>query len=42
MTDGQPCTPDWAGTGGGTAAPDFVRRLAERDGGSDDPISAPA
>ena len=39
--DGQPCTPDWAGTGGGTAAPDFVRRLAERDAGSDDAVSAP-
>jgi pimeloyl-ACP methyl ester carboxylesterase len=39
--DGQPCTPDGAGTGGGTAAPDFVRRLAERDAGADDPLSAP-
>jgi pimeloyl-ACP methyl ester carboxylesterase len=38
---GEPCTPDWAGTGGGTAAPDFVRRLAERDAGSDDPQSSP-
>ena len=39
--DGQPCTDDFAGTGGGTAAPDFVRRLAERDAGSDDALSAP-
>jgi pimeloyl-ACP methyl ester carboxylesterase len=39
--DGQPCTPDGAGTGGGTAAPDFVRRLAERDAGSAEPQSAP-
>jgi len=39
--DGRPCTPDWAGTGGGTAAPDFVRRLAERDAGSDEPLSSP-
>ena len=39
--DGEPCTPDWAGSGGGTAAPDFVRRLAERDAGSDEPLSAP-
>jgi pimeloyl-ACP methyl ester carboxylesterase len=39
--DGRPCTPDWAGTGGGTAAPAFVRRLAERDASSDDPTSAP-
>ena len=38
---GTPCTPDWAGTGGGTAAPDFVRRLAERDAGSDEPASSP-
>jgi pimeloyl-ACP methyl ester carboxylesterase len=27
--DGTPCWDDWAGTGGGTAAPDFVRRMAE-------------
>jgi pimeloyl-ACP methyl ester carboxylesterase len=40
-TDGRPCTPDWAGTGGGTAAPDFVRRLAERDPSSDEPLSSP-
>jgi pimeloyl-ACP methyl ester carboxylesterase len=39
--DGTPCTPDWAGTGGGTAAPDFVRRLAERDPSSDEPLSSP-
>ena len=39
--DGRPCAPDWAGSGGGTAAPDFVRRLAERDPSSDDPLSAP-
>lgn len=39
--DGKPCSPDWAGTGGGTAAPDFVRRLAERDGSSDEPLSSP-
>jgi hypothetical protein len=39
--DGTPCAPDWAGTGGGTAAPDFVRRLAERDPGSDEPPSSP-
>ena len=39
--DGRPCTPDWAGTGGGTAAPDFVRRLAERDARSDEPLSSP-
>lgn len=39
--DGEPCTDDFAGTGAGTAAPDFVRRLAERDATSDDSQSAP-
>jgi pimeloyl-ACP methyl ester carboxylesterase len=39
--NGEPCTPDWAGTGAGTAAPDFVRRLAARDATGDDPQSAP-
>jgi pimeloyl-ACP methyl ester carboxylesterase len=39
--DGEPCTADCAGSGGGTAAPDFVRRLAERDGSADDPTSSP-
>lgn len=39
--DGTPCAPDWAGSGGGTAAPDFVRRLAERDATSDEPLSSP-
>lgn len=39
--DGEPCTDDFAGTGGGTAAPEFVRRLAARDATSEDPQSAP-
>lgn len=39
--DGAPCAPDWAGSGGSTAAPDFVRRLAARDSTSDDPLSSP-
>jgi len=39
--DGEPCTADCAGSGGGTAAPDFVRRLAERDDSTDDPTSSP-
>lgn len=39
--DGEPCTDDFAGTGGGTAAPDFVRRLAARDASAEDPVSAP-
>jgi pimeloyl-ACP methyl ester carboxylesterase len=32
---------DFAGSGGGTAAPDFVRRLAARDGSEDEPLSSP-
>ena len=37
--DGTPTTPDFAGTGGGTANPDFVRRLASGDRGDDGPTS---
>ncbi|WP_030434243.1 alpha/beta fold hydrolase [Actinoplanes subtropicus] len=37
--DGTPTTPDFAGTGGGTANPDFVRRLAEGDRNDDGPTS---
>ena len=37
--DGTPTTPDFAGTGGGTANPDFVRRIAEGDRGDDAPTS---
>jgi pimeloyl-ACP methyl ester carboxylesterase len=29
--DGTPCWPDFAGSGGGTANPDFVQRLARKD-----------
>jgi pimeloyl-ACP methyl ester carboxylesterase len=39
--DGTPCFGDHAGSGGGTAAPDFSRRLAERDRSEEDPISSP-
>jgi len=39
--DGSPCWDDWAGTGGGTAAPDFVRRMAAGDDSTDDPASSP-
>jgi pimeloyl-ACP methyl ester carboxylesterase len=39
--DGEPCTTDWAGTGGGTASPDFVRRLGARDPSSEEPLSSP-
>jgi pimeloyl-ACP methyl ester carboxylesterase len=36
---GQPCWPDFAGSGGGTANPDLVRRIAEGDRGRDAPTS---
>jgi pimeloyl-ACP methyl ester carboxylesterase len=39
--DGRPCFDDYAASGGGTAAPDFVRRLAEGDKSADDPMSSP-
>jgi pimeloyl-ACP methyl ester carboxylesterase len=38
---GTPCWDDWAGTGGGTAAPDFVRRMAAGDDSEEDPVSSP-
>jgi pimeloyl-ACP methyl ester carboxylesterase len=37
--EGTPTTPDFAGTGGGTGNPDFVRRLAEGDRSPDGPTS---
>jgi pimeloyl-ACP methyl ester carboxylesterase len=37
--DGNPTTPDFAGTGGGTANPDFVQRIAEQDRSTDSPTS---
>lgn len=37
--DGTPTTADFAGTGGGTGNPDFVRRIAEQDRGADGPTS---
>lgn len=37
--DGTPTDPQFAGTGGGTANPDFVRRLAEGDRSGDEPTS---
>ena len=36
---GTPCWPDFAGSGGGTANPEFARRLAEGDRGDEDPNS---
>jgi pimeloyl-ACP methyl ester carboxylesterase len=37
--DGTPCFPDYAGSGGGTANPDFTRRLAAGDRSTDSPAS---
>jgi pimeloyl-ACP methyl ester carboxylesterase len=37
---GTPTTEDFAGSGGGTAAPDFVRRLAARDYSEEDALSS--
>ena len=38
---GTPCYPDFAGSGGGTAAPDFVHRLQAGDASEDNPSSSP-
>ncbi|MET7392604.1 alpha/beta hydrolase [Dactylosporangium sp. NPDC005572] len=37
--DGTPTTPDFAGTGGGSANPDFVRLLAAKDRGTEEQAS---
>jgi pimeloyl-ACP methyl ester carboxylesterase len=37
--DGTPCWPDWAGSGGGTANPEFVRLIAAGERGGDSPFS---
>jgi len=37
--DGQPCYADFAGSGGGTVNPEFVKRIAENDRSEDDPNS---
>ena len=39
--DGTPNFADFAGSGGGTAAPDFVRRMAAGDESEDEPVSSP-
>ena len=36
---GTPCHPDFAGSGGGTANPEFVRLLAAGERGSDGPVA---
>lgn len=38
-TDGTPCFPDWAGSGGGTGSQDFADRLAAGDRSSESPFS---
>jgi pimeloyl-ACP methyl ester carboxylesterase len=38
-TAGTPCWPDYAGSGGGTANPEFVKRLKEGDRSEEDPNS---
>ena len=37
--DGTPCWPDYAGSGGGTASPEMVRRIEAGDRGTDDQTS---
>jgi pimeloyl-ACP methyl ester carboxylesterase len=37
--DGTPCFPDYAGSGGGTAFPEFVQRLAAGDRSTESPAS---
>jgi pimeloyl-ACP methyl ester carboxylesterase len=36
---GTPCWPDFAGSGGGTGNPEFIKRLAEGDRSADSPFS---
>ncbi len=38
-TEGRPTSPDWAGTGGGTASKDLLERMAAGDTGSGSPFS---
>lgn len=37
--DGTPCFPDYAGSGGGTGSPEFMKRLAEHDTSTESPFS---
>ncbi|HSS60935.1 MAG TPA: alpha/beta fold hydrolase [Candidatus Limnocylindrales bacterium] len=37
--DGTPCFPDYAGSGGGTGNPEFIKRIADHDTSSDSPFS---
>jgi pimeloyl-ACP methyl ester carboxylesterase len=40
-TDGTPCHPDFAGSGGGTVNPEFARLMGEGNRGSDNPQASP-
>ena len=37
--DGTPCFPDFAGTGGGTGNPEFIKRIADHDTSDESPFS---
>jgi pimeloyl-ACP methyl ester carboxylesterase len=37
--DGTPCFPDYAGSGGGTGNPEFIKRLADHDTSTESPFS---
>ena len=37
--DGTPCFPDFAGTGGGTGNPEFIKRIADHDRSDESPFS---
>jgi pimeloyl-ACP methyl ester carboxylesterase len=37
--DGTPCFPDFAGSGGGTGNPEFIKRIAAHDTSADSPFS---
>lgn len=39
--EGSPCHPDFTGSGGGIANPDFAKRIAEKDRSADKPESSP-
>ncbi|MGX6447504.1 alpha/beta fold hydrolase [Patulibacter sp. S7RM1-6] len=39
LPDGRPCSADFAGSGGGTANPDLVARIAAGDRGDESPVS---
>ncbi|MBL7818933.1 MAG: alpha/beta hydrolase [Saprospiraceae bacterium] len=40
-TEGSPCFPDFAGSGGGIVNPQFAKYIAEQYRGADDPLASP-